>query len=101
MKLATLRGRQPKECIALAMIVLGLTVMSMQPAHADLMSTAVQYFYTNFATGLVGAAVMIAGALMLAGRMGLLLGVGIIGGAVVIGNYSTIASTLLGSSGGL
>jgi hypothetical protein len=77
-----------------------LLMAAQQPAHADLMTTAVQWFYTNFAVGLVGAAVLIAGALCLAGRMGLLMGAGIICGALIIGNYQAIVTAIMAGAGG-
>jgi type IV secretory pathway VirB2 component (pilin) len=64
-----------------------------------LLQTAVQWFYQNFALGIVMAAVFFAGILLMAGRIGWVLAVGICAGAVVIGNYATIASSLMGAGG--
>jgi protein-S-isoprenylcysteine O-methyltransferase Ste14 len=101
-QMTLIKNGTARSIIGSGLVVAGLTLMfaAQKSAHADLMTTAVQWFYTNFAVGLVGAAVLIAGALCLAGRMGLLMGAGIICGALIIGNYQTIVAAIMAGSGG-
>ena len=65
-----------------------------------MLQTAINYFYTNFALGLVMCAVIFAGLLFMSSRISLLTAAGIIVGSIMIGNYQTISTTLIGGAGG-
>jgi type IV secretory pathway VirB2 component (pilin) len=60
-----------------------------------LLQTAVTWFFSNFALGIVMVAVIFAGIMLMAGHMRWPLAIGICAGAVIIGQYATIASALM------